>query len=109
MDVDEFLAHHGVLGMKWGKRKAVPQSNRSFPKSYDAMNARSKKEHELKALLVEDLYPGKKFVNDLLKDHQKQLTSGVLFAATTAAGVAFMSYRIHKKFQGITISPIPLG
>lgn len=31
-EIDEYLAHHGVKGMKWGERKAARQRNRQLNK-----------------------------------------------------------------------------
>lgn len=40
---DEYLAHYGVFGMKWGIRKAKPEGNGgSFPKSAAYANAEKK-------------------------------------------------------------------
>lgn len=44
MEVDEFLAHHGVRGMKWGHRKRRPEGEgRPRLSKQDKRNARAKK------------------------------------------------------------------
>lgn len=52
-EVDEFLAHYGVLGMKWGKRKG--QTVEVAPPSADAANARAYKAKGVHALSNDEL------------------------------------------------------
>ena len=47
--VDEFLAHYGVKGMKWGKRKAGQSDSSSKPKRLSRKEFRSKVKADKKA------------------------------------------------------------
>lgn len=115
-NVDNFLAHYGVRGMKWGQRKQDQKLARKEimkDKTLDEIVDRRRKEKQLKKLLDDDLNPyrtsTKKFVDDFLKDNGgNTIASVALAAASTAAGVAFMAYRLNKSLSGISMSPIPL-
>lgn len=109
-DVDNFLAHYGVKGMKWGVRIASDlHASYRAGKTPQELKERAKKEKQLKDLINQDLHPGRTFVNDIIKEHQGQLISGLGLGLSTAAGVAFMAWKLKNQFKGISISPIPLG
>lgn len=74
-EVDEFLAHYGVAGMKWGKRKAAAPSTGPKNPSY------------ARAALVGAIGNGKSRFTDS-KALKKRSTAGKLFAATIAANLA---------------------
>lgn len=128
-DVDDFLAHYGVLGMHWGQRKAEKQAAKAKKarakerelerdqakrreimkgKDLDEIIARSRKEKKLEKLVEEDLHPhkvaGKKFTNDLLSQNGLSASGLALSAVSIAAGVGFMALRLNRKFSGISTS-----
>ncbi len=53
-NVDDFLAHYGVPGMKWGKRKAVGSKQRTHV-SQDARRAATLRKKQLSQLSNDDL------------------------------------------------------
>lgn len=84
--VDEFLAHYGIPGMKWGRRKATSSPNKG--KSIEDRFNRVEQERKLKKLINEDLHPKRtatlKFLND---------SKGPLFALGAATvTLASISY-----------------
>ena len=106
--VDDFLAHYGVRGMKWGVRKAASALQE---KSIEDRLDRRDKEKKLKRLIDEDLNPkrtaAKDFATNLMTQHKDVLVSGLTATASVAVGTAFMAYRLNRSFSGVSMSPIP--
>lgn len=117
-EIDNFLAHYGVKGMRWGRRKAKDTSFQDARreimrgKTLDERVNRARQEKKLKKLLRDDLSPrraaAKDFTKKLLDEHKSEIVAGLVTGATTAAGIAFMKYNLSRSFSEISISPIPL-
>lgn len=102
-DVDDFLAHYGVKGMRWGVTRGVVKSGAQRTSREDKVRAKRKdakrrrqtlkdkdldqlvkrleQEKKLKSLLDEDLAPGRTATKRLLAN------AGTKVAGTVAAGV----------------------
>lgn len=97
------LKHVGVLGMKWGRRKAKtsgPSSSdhttaRTLQKKklnelsndeLKKLTARLQLERQFKDLTKSDISPGSKFVNEVLFSAGKQLASRYVADAMQSAG-----------------------
>jgi len=102
-DVDNFLEHYGVKGMKWGVRRGVIKSGKERTSREDKVRAKRKdakrrrqtlkdkdldqlvkrleQEKKLKSLLDEDLAPGRTATKKILSN------AGTKVAGTVAAGV----------------------
>ena len=101
-DIDDFLAHYGVKGMKWGVRRGIVKSGKERTSREDKVRAKRKdakrrrqvlsdkdldglvkrleQEKKLKALLDEDLSPGRTVAKKLLSN------AGTKVAGTVLAG-----------------------
>lgn len=101
-DVDDFLAHYGVKGMRWGVTRGVVKSGKQRTSREDKVRAKRKdakrrrqtlkdkdldqlvkrleQEKKLKALLDEDLAPGRTATKKLLAN------AGTKVAGTVLAG-----------------------
>lgn len=101
--VEEFLAHYGVLGMKWGVRKDRGSSRRrrSEPEELSRRDRkrairkirtlesdeiqmrieRLRLEKQLRDLTQTDLSPGKKFVGDIMKNSGRTVLTTVVTGA----------------------------
>lgn len=102
-DVDNFLEHYGVKGMKWGVKRGVIKSGRErtsredkvrskrkdakrrrqvlSDKDLDGLVKRLEQEKKLKNLLDDDLAPGRTVTKKLLAN------AGTKVVGTVAAGV----------------------
>ena len=103
-NLDDFLAHYGVRGMKWGVRKGVvnPRMQRTkkenavrtqrkdarrkrqtlSDKDLDALIKRLEAEKKVKTLLDDDLTPGKSLTQQIIR------SSGTKVAGAVVAGSA---------------------
>ena len=101
-DVEDFLAHYGVKGMRWGVKRGVVKSGKErtnkeittrnkrkdakrrrqvlSDKDLDGLVKRLEQEKKLKNLLEEDLAPGRTATKKLLAN------AGTKVAATVLAG-----------------------
>lgn len=108
-NVDNFLAHYGVKGMRWGVRRGlvspgVARTNKETKvrstrkdalrrrqtlsdKNLDQLVKRLEQEKKLKALLQEDLSPGRTATKKLLSN------SGTKVAGLVATGVGVWAVR----------------
>ena len=107
----EYLAHYGILGMKWGKRKARKVS--ADTKRKQAMKKdvkkrrllsdadlkkkveRIKMEKQLKDLTAEEIGPGKKFAKEIISAAGKKTVTTLVAGASLYA----VKYAMTKKFD----------
>lgn len=102
-DVNDFLAHYGVKGMRWGVKRGIVKSGKERTSREDKVRAKRKdakrrrqvlsdkdldglvkrleQEKKLKSLLDEDLSPGRTVTKKLLSN------AGTKVVGTVAAGV----------------------
>ena len=110
---DLYLDHYGVKGMRWGHRKLkVSSSSRSNQrKSRREMKRnrrtlseadlnrnldRLRKEKQLKELIDEDVNPGKKYIQDVLKKSGDKLLPAALAAGGAYALAQVMDVKMSK-------------
>ena len=110
---DLYLDHYGVKGMRWGHRKRnVSSSSRSNQrKSRREMKRnrrtlseadlnrnldRLRKEKQLKELIDEDVNPGKKYIQDVLKKSGDRLLPAALAAGGAYALAQVMDVKMSK-------------
>ena len=110
---DLYLDHYGVKGMRWGHRKLkVSSSSRSNQrKSRREMKRnrrtlseadlnrnldRLRKEKQLKELIDEDVNPGKKYIQDVLKKSGDRLLPAALAAGGAYALAQVMDVKMSK-------------
>ena len=117
---DLYIDHYGVKGMRWGHRKRkVSSSSRTGRNIRSRQNQRKsrremkrnrrtlseadlnrnldrlRKEKQLKELIDEDVNPGKKYIQDVLKKSGDKL----LPAALAAGGAYALAHEILKVYQ----------
>lgn len=117
-DVDDFLAHYGVPGMRWGVRRGVVKAgsertnketkvraNRKVArrrrqtlsdKNLDQLVKRLEQEKKLKNLLDEDLAPGRTATKKLLSSATGKVAGAVL----AGAGVWAVKTAFEGGFSG---------
>jgi hypothetical protein len=98
-ELDE-LAHAGVKGMRWGKRKKSPKSEKAPKVDVKSMSDddlkkainRLKLEREFKQLTTPEVSQGRKIVGEILKDvgkqHAKKYLNNELEKLLTPSGVS---------------------
>ena len=110
---DLYLDHYGVKGMRWGhrKRKVSSSSRSNQQKSRREMKRnrrtlseadlnrnldRLRKEKQLKELIDEDVNPGKKYIQDVLKKSGDKLLPAALAAGGAYALAQVMDVKMSK-------------
>ena len=110
---DLYLDHYGVKGMRWGhrKRKVSSSSRSNQRKSRREMKRnrrtlseadlnrnldRLRKEKQLKELIDEDVNPGKKYIQDVLKKSGDRLLPAALAAGGAYALAQVMDVKMSK-------------
>lgn len=93
-ELEDFLAHHGVKGMRWGvrnkrsrkelraraHRSQIKKRRRTLSDSdLKAYIARIQEERKLKELINEDLAPGKTAVKKIMTDSGQKIAKSVVF------------------------------
>lgn len=128
------LYHYGVLGMKWGRRKAKATRSTS-PKKTKKMTADEKKkasmrkdvknrrtlsdadlkkkieriksEKQLKDLTNEEIAPGKKFISDVLSSSGKKVATALVTGAALYGVKAAMTGKFDIKEAAGYMTPKP--
>ena len=110
---DLYLDHYGVKGMRWGhrKRKVSSSSRSNQRKSRIEMKRnrrtlseadlnrnldRLRKEKQLKELIDEDVNPGKKYIQDVLKKSGDRLLPAAIAAGGAYALSQVMDVKMSK-------------
>lgn len=106
-DVEDFLAHYGVKGMKWGvRKKTATRGKKPGTRAYDVTKmsnkdlkkviSRMKLEQEYSTLNKKTQSEGKKYALDLLKGNGKQLSGAVV----GGVGTFFVQRALKSRFSG---------
>lgn len=116
-DTDNFLAHYGVKGMKWGKRRAERQAERESTQSKDhkkvsglkkkrvdemsnaeleALNKRMNLEQQYSRLNPKKTSAGSKFAQDIVREIAKEQVKTLAKKGLAQAGKAVVDYLVKK-------------
>lgn len=132
-DVEDFLEHYGVKGMKWGVKRGIVKSGKERTSREDKVRAKRKdakrrrqtlkdkdldqlvmrleQEKKLKSLLDEDLSPGRTVTKRLLANAGTKVVGTVLagagvWAVKTALDGGFKDGSVSDNLKGLA-SNIP--
>lgn len=108
-EIDEFLTHHGVKGMKWGQKKMSQKEAKVQNKRTKAVINRRhlsdddlkhyidrlSNEKKLKTLIDEDIRPGKTATKRILSESGQKVAKTVL----TGAALYAIKVGVSKKFN----------
>lgn len=126
-EIEDFLAHYGVKGMRWGVKRGVVKSGKERTKKEDKVRAKRKdakrrrqvlsdkdldglvkrleQEKKLKSLLDEDLSPGRTVTKKLLANAGTKVAGTVL----AGAGVWAVKTALEGGFKNGSVSDLAKG
>lgn len=97
------MAHHGILGMKWGKRNGPP-----YPLGYEAHSRAEKKLNPKTKIDGKAQTSNNKKSNKQLTDKQKRLLKGAAIGAgiAAAAGLSIYAYKVNPGVRDLVDTTI---